>query len=86
MANAVNKNLKPGTEVLVLAELMTEENQEPEKRTFVCESGFGMMSFTTGGKIAGHWKADGEPGIIRGEWIESIVSEPAASPPDPSAA
>ena len=40
-------------------------------REFICEDGFGMSNFTSGGKIFGKWKDTGEKDVIRGELIET---------------
>jgi hypothetical protein len=71
MANALNRNIKKGEEVVVDAKWLKEEFRAPDKRVFVCHSGFGIDSFTVGAKIFGYYKWEGadHDDFIRGEWI-----------------
>lgn len=45
---------------------------EGQANTFTCESGFGCSPKTNGSKIFGKW-SNGESGVIRREFVESIV-------------
>ena len=71
MSNALNLELK-GKTVLVKAEHF-KEGTGPIRMYFVCEDGFGCDSFTSGTKIFGHWKSDGEKGMINGYSVEKII-------------
>lgn len=54
---------------------LTGKRLSVDGRTFVAEDGFGCSPACLGGKIYGHWEDDGTNGVIRREWVESIVTE-----------
>jgi len=56
MANALNRTIQPG-EIVVMSAAYYKGNT-PKDRAFICQSGFGLDTFTFGGKIFGRW-ADG---------------------------
>lgn len=58
--NVLKRVIEVGEEIVVDKEIMGAEFHSMVQRIFVCEGGFGMMPFTTGGKIHGHWKIDGQ--------------------------
>ena len=76
MSNALNRDIKPGEEVVVKRDMFLPEWRALENRIFVCQSGFGMMSFTSGAKISGYYKIDPAKlsAGIRGEWIDAELT------------
>lgn len=74
--NALNREIKPGEEVVVAEEHIASAYKGLEHRVFVCMGGFGMMPFTAGTKVYGYYKEDaGKPyeqsqDMIRGPYID----------------
>jgi hypothetical protein len=69
--NNLDRNIKAGEEVIVLKEDFADPEAQEKDRIFICDSGYGMSSFTSGGKIFGVWKKDGSKGMIRGINIDA---------------
>ena len=67
--NILNREIKPGEELVISAEYMRPEYQPLAKRIFIAKGGFGMKPYTAGGKIFGCYKVDGEESWIRGNEI-----------------
>jgi hypothetical protein len=69
--NNLDRNIKAGEEVIVLKEDFADPAAAEKDRSFICDSGNGMNSFTMGSKIFGVWKKDGSKGVIRGINIDA---------------
>lgn len=67
--NALNREIKKGEELIVRKDRMLPEYSAIEQRVFIAEDGFGLLAETTGRKISGHWKSDGQEVVILGTEI-----------------
>jgi len=67
--NVLNREIKPGEELIIRKDRMLPEYQDLEQRVFVAGSGFGLLAETTGRKIQGFWKLDGKYAEILGTEI-----------------
>lgn len=74
MANALDREIKPGEEVVTTVKSMNPGYRALEHRIFICEGGFGMLAETAGTKIFGKYKLAGANGeskdMIRGYNID----------------
>jgi len=75
LANALGRDIKPGSVVRVAQKHFTKPKSE-EERLFVAKDGCGMDRSTMGHAIIGHWQSDGMKDRIEGFMLDKFISEP----------
>lgn len=74
--NALGREIGEGEVVVVKKSVFDNPKSVTlEERLFVCESGFGMKSFTSGSAVMGHWKDGSGNDRIEGHMIDKKETE-----------